>query len=443
MKYISTRGSVQQFSLREAAFRGLAPDGGLFMSAHIPAADMTEVEQLAGHSYNALAVYLAGLFFGDEMSRAQIENVVDSAYDFAPQLHPFGDNLYTLELFHGPTFAFKDFGARFMGSMFGVLNAHSERELIVLTATSGDTGSAVAGGFYNVPGVKVVLLYPAGRVSELQESQMTTLGGNIYPLRVAGSFDDCQTMAKAVFSDHAFCEERHITSANSINILRWIPQSFYYFYGWHQWRQTVGRGDRMPEIVVPSGNYGNLSAGMLAARMGLPVKHFVAASNANDVIPEFLKTGDYQPRESVHTVANAMDVGNPSNYERMMALCGGNFRKLQSGISGFSASDREIRMAIAEMWDKYHYLSDPHSAVGYLAAKMVAKTGTTTNSNAGGFWLSTAHEAKFREILQESLSAENVPQTYPPVLAERMELPRCYKEIPADTEVLREYITAL
>lgn len=432
MKYISTRTPQKAYSLREAALLGLAPDGGLFIPERIPQVSLDAVRELSAESYNALVIYLAELFFGDDLSTRQIEQAVDRAYDFNPRLAAVGDKLHTLELFHGPTFAFKDFGARFMGAMFGLLNTDG-RELVILTATSGDTGSAVAGGFYGVSGVKVVLLYPAGRVSPLQESQMTTLGGNVFPLRVDGSFDDCQRMAKAVFADAAFCRRCGVTSANSINLLRWIPQSFYYFYGWHRWREATGKAEA-PVVGVPSGNYGNLSAGMLAARMRLPVKRFIAASNANDVIPEFLRTGDFRPRESVRTVANAMDVGNPSNFERMMALCGVDFHRLWSLVKGFSASDDEIRGAIAALWEKYGYLSDPHGAVGYLAMKFCGDDG---------FWLSTAHEAKFREILRESLPADAMPEELPPALAERLRLYRKYEEIGVDSALLKEYLTTL
>lgn len=433
MKYISTRTPSKTYTLREAAFLGLAPDGGLFMPAEIPQARMGTVQELAGESYNALAAYLAGLFFGDTFDGDTLRKAIDRAYDFDPQLVHIGGGLHTLELFHGPTFAFKDFGARFMGVLLGLLN-DTGRELIILTATSGDTGSAVAGGFYGIPGVKVVLLYPAGRVSPLQESQMTTLGGNIHALRVEGNFDDCQRMAKTIFAEAPFCREHGITSANSINLLRWIPQSFYYFHGWNRWRETTGISAE-PVIIVPSGNYGNLSAGMLAARMGLPIGRFVAASNANDVIPEFLHTGVYRPRASVRTVANAMDVGDPSNYERMMALCDADLGRLQREVTGFSAADEAIRKAIRELREKHGYLSDPHSAVGYLASEAAG--------NPAGFWLSTAHEAKFREVLQESLPADEMPQELPHALADRLRLPRRYTEIKADATMLKEYLTTL
>ena len=314
MKFYSTRDKSQKlFDLADAAFMGLAPDGGLFLPERIPQIDMARVEELAAKSYADMALYLAQSIF-DDVDAETMERVVRDAYDFPIELKSLGDDLHTLELFHGPTHAFKDFGARFMGRMTGVLN--NEGDLVILTATSGDTGSAVAHGFYGVEGVRVVILYPDGKVSPLQEAQMTTLGGNIHPLKVKGTFDDCQRMVKSMFRDKQLRNEVRITSANSINLLRWLPQSFYYFYGYCAWKRMTGRDN--PEVVVPSGNYGNLTAGMFARRMGLPLKGFVAASNANDVVPEFLNTQNYKPRASVQTVANAMDVGDPSNFERMI-----------------------------------------------------------------------------------------------------------------------------
>lgn len=289
MNYYSTRDRERAHgcSLREAAMMGLAPDGGLFVPERIPQADMALAERLASESYAALAGYLAGLFFGGDFDSQAVQRELDGLYDFPVPLRVVGRGRYTLELFHGPTCAFKDFGAGFMGRMTGLLGAADEK-LVILTATSGDTGSAVAHGFHNVPGVEVVVLYPEGKISRLQECQMTALGGNIHPLRVAGTFDDCQRLVKELFADAPFRKRRRVTSANSINLLRWIPQAFYYFYGYCQWRQATG-GDR-PVVVVPSGNYGNLAAGMLARRMGLPLGGFVAASNVNDVVPEFIRT---------------------------------------------------------------------------------------------------------------------------------------------------------
>ena len=389
MNFYSTRDRErkQTCTLREAAMMGLAPDGGLFVPERIPQADLDEAERLAGESYAALAGYLAGLFFGDDLDTEALRRELATLYDYPVPLRRVGRGRYTLELFHGPTCAFKDFGAGFMGRAVGLLGAAGER-LVILTATSGDTGSAVAHGFYNVPGVDVVVLYPEGKISRLQECQMTALGGNIHPLRVAGTFDDCQRLVKELFADESFRRRRRVTSANSINLLRWIPQAFYYFYGYFSWRRETG-GD-LPTIVVPSGNFGNLAAGMLAQRMGLPVGGFVAASNLNDVVPEFLRTGVYRPRPSVQTPASAMDVGAPSNFERMLWLCGGDPERLRSELEGFRCDNAGIRRTIDELYERYGYFSDPHSAVGYAASMAVGKPG---------FYLSTAHPAKFGEVI--------------------------------------------
>ena len=424
MKYFSTRDKSQKcFALADAAFMGLAPDGGLFLPERIPHIDMARVEELAAVSYADMALYLAQSIF-DDVDAAALERVVRDAYDFPIEMRELGDGLHTLELFQGPTHAFKDFGARFMGRMTGLLNDGGE--LVILTATSGDTGSAVANGFYGVEGVRVVILYPDGKVSPLQEAQMTTLGGNIHPLKVKGTFDDCQRMVKSMFRDEALRKEVRITSANSINLLRWLPQSFYYFYGYCAWKRMTGRDN--PEVVVPSGNYGNLTAGMFARRMGLPLKGFVAASNANDVVPEFLQSEVYRSRPSVQTVANAMDVGDPSNFERMMQLCGDDIAALRGEVRGFSCSDEQIKQAIAEIYNKYRYMSDPHSAVGYLATKQLG---------VDGFWLSTAHAAKFGEVVEPIVG---VAPELPKSLAEAVGRERKFTSIEAKEDVLAAYL---
>ena len=427
MKFYSTRDTKRACgcSLREAAMMGLAPDGGLFVPERIPQADMAEVERLAGESYAAMAGYLAGLFFGDDFDPQLLRRELESLYDFPVPLRAVGCGRYTLELFHGPTCAFKDFGAGFMGRAIGLLGAAGER-LVILTATSGDTGSAVAHGFYGVPGVDVVVLYPEGKISRLQECQMTALGGNIHPLRVAGTFDDCQRLVKELFADAEFRKRRRVTSANSINLLRWIPQAFYYFYGYCRWRQAAG-GDR-PVIVVPSGNYGNLAAGMLAQRMGLPVGGFVAASNINDVVPEFLRTGVYCPRPSVRTPANAMDVGAPSNFERMLWLCGGDPEALRGELEGFRCDDACIRRTIDELYERHGYFSDPHSAVGYAASMAIGKPG---------FYLSTAHPAKFGEVIA-SVTGARVP--LPERLEELTRRPQRSEPLAVDLAALEAYV---
>ena len=428
MKYYSTRDIDRQypFSLKDAAFAGLAPDGGLFIPESIPQVDMAKVEALASQSYADMAVYLAQTVFS-EVPAENMERLVRDAYDFPLKLNSISDGLYNLELFHGPTYAFKDFGARFMGRMLGYLGDGAP--ITILAATSGDTGSAVAHGFYGVDNVRVVILYPDGKVSPLQEAQMTTLGGNITPLKVAGNFDDCQRLVKSMFQDEELRSRVRITSANSINLLRWIPQSFYYFYAYCQWKEQTGMTD--PVVVVPSGNYGNLAAGMFAKRMGLPIEGFVAASNANDVVPEYLLTGDYNPRASVRTVANAMDVGAPSNFERMLWLCNDSYEQMCEEIKGYSCSDEQILAAIKEIYDETGYVSDPHSAVGYLATKCYDKPG---------FWLSTAHAAKFREIIQQALG---LTPALPEGLADAMGKAKVFTNIAASDEDLRSFLQNL
>ena len=426
MKFYSTRDASASalFDIAEAAFKGLAPDGGLFVPERVPQLDIDKVDYLAEKSYADMAAYIAKSIF-DDIDSKLIDEVVADAYNFPLPLHSFGDDRYALELFHGPTFAFKDYGARFMGRMVGLLN--KGRKLTVLTATSGDTGSAVACGFYGVEGVDVVLLYPDGKVSSLQESQMTTLGGNIHPLKIAGNFDDCQRMVKEMFNDKDLRSQMDVTSANSINLLRWVPQSFYYFYGCWLWKKATGSKDA-PEIIVPSGNFGNITAGMLAHKMGLPVKRFIAATNANDVVPQFLMNGLYEPRPSIRTVANAMDVGAPSNYERLMWLYGNNLEAICSEVKGFSCSDAEILCNMKEMYMKYSYSSCPHSAVGYAAAK---------HFDIQGFWLSTAHPAKFLEVAERA----QVPKpSVPAPLAAMMSKEKQFTRMGANGSELRDFL---
>ena len=425
MKYYSTRDNERKspFSLKDAAFAGLAPDGGLFIPESIPQVVMAEVERLAEVSYADMATYLAQTIF-DDIPAEDMARLVKDAYDFPIKLNSFAEGMFNLELFHGPTYAFKDFGARFMGRMLGYLNDGAP--ITILAATSGDTGSAVAHGFYGVDNVRVVVLFPDGKVSPLQEAQMTTLGGNIFPLKVDGNFDDCQRLVKSMFQDQELRSKVRITSANSINLLRWIPQSFYYFYAYCQWKKTTGKDN--PTVVVPSGNYGNLAAGMLAKRMGLPIKDFVAASNANDVVPEYLKTGEYRPRASVRTVANAMDVGAPSNFERMMWLCDSQYDSMVAEMRGYSCDDQQIKDAVAEIYKNYAYVSDPHSAVGYLATKYYS---------TDGFWLSTAHASKFREIILQALG---LTPALPEGLADAMGKAKVFTNIAASDEDLRSFL---
>jgi len=426
--YRSTRGNEKSVPASKAILEGLASDGGLFVPQALPSFDKT-LDEFAQMDYRQTAYEVMKLLLTD-FTEEELRYCIDKAYDGkfdTEAIAPLAEvkNAWYLELFHGPTCAFKDFGAGFMGRMTGLLGAADEK-LVILTATSGDTGSAVAHGFHNVPGVEVVVLYPEGKISRLQECQMTALGGNIHPLRVAGTFDDCQRLVKELFADAPFRKRRRVTSANSINLLRWIPQAFYYFYGYCQWRQATG-GDR-PVVVVPSGNYGNLAAGMLARRMGLPLGGFVAASNVNDVVPEFIRTGVYRPRPSVRTPANAMDVGAPSNFERMLWLCDGDPEMLRAELEGFRCDDASIRRTIDELYERHGYFSDPHSAVGYAASAAVDKPG---------FYLSTAHPAKFGEVI-ESVTGSRVP------LPERLERltrrPQCSEPLAVDLAALEEFV---
>lgn len=425
MQFYSTKNINEKFSLADAAFMGLAPDGGLFMPENIPQVDMNVVCSKANESFADLACYLAGLFFGEDIEKDILDALVKDAYNFDPIMNNIGDYNFTLELFHGPTLAFKDFGARLMGRILGYLNKE-EDELVILTATSGDTGSAVANGFYSIDGVRVIILYPKGKVSDRQERQMTTLGKNIFPLKVDGTFDDCQAMVKSIFNDKDFRNSHRVTSANSINILRWIPQAFYYFYSYCKWKEMTGKDS--PVVVVPSGNYGNIAAGMLAKKMGLPVKQFVAASNDNDIVPKYLKTGKYNPKPSLQTIANAMDVGAPSNFERMLHLYNNDFSQLCSDLEGYVCNEQNIKKGIKELYEKYKYISDPHSAIGYMAKQ---------NLKADGFWLSTAHCSKFEDVIEDALGFQpEIPDVFKKLLSKE----KCFKEINVDLNKLKASI---
>ncbi|MBE6230350.1 MAG: threonine synthase [Bacteroidales bacterium] len=417
MRFYSTRDKNSLHSLKEAAVMGLAPDGGLFMPEYVPQVNLLETLMLAQCSFAEMSSYLASLFFKESITQMEVAEAISDALSFDVPLVKAGP-CYTLELFHGPTCAFKDVGASSMGQILGKLIRNGQQEhdkpLIILTATSGDTGSAVARGFYDIPGIKVVVLFPNGKVSPLQECQMTALGKNIKAIKVNGTFDDCQMLVKAIFNNKELRKQINVTSANSINLLRWLPQSFYYFYAYAQWlaaehQQLLksylnGENIDLPEVtfVVPSGNYGNISAGMLAKRMGLPVKGFVAAANSNDVFPKYLESGKYEPRPSVQTIANAMDVGAPSNFERIQSLFNNDYDAICKEVKGYAYSDSQIKEAILELHKEYGYTCCPHSATGYLATKEYlqecAGLGKECSANSI-IWLSTASPAKFSEVI--------------------------------------------
>lgn len=398
MKFRSTLHRSPEVSLREAVLHGSPGDGGLYMPAEMPHLPADFSARWPSLSLPELAQEVTGLFVGDEVPRAALGEVIREAFDFPIPLVSLTDRLHILELFHGPTLAFKDFGARFMARLMGYFVQEMGGRLTVLVATSGDTGSGVAHAFLGVSGIRVVILYPAGRVTEAQEKQFTTLGQNITALEVAGSFDDCQRLAKQALVDPVLTQQLLITSANSINIGRLIPQMFYYFAGFAQLRDTS-----TPVVFsVPSGNFGNLTGGLFAKRIGLPVARFVAATNANDVFPEFLRTGHLIPRASQHTLSNAMDVGNPSNFARILDLYNNDLQAIRRDILGCGFSDEETLQSMREALHRYSYLPDPHTAIGVLGWESFLKQHSAP---AQGIVLATAHPAKFAETVERAVGA--------------------------------------
>lgn len=393
MRFYSTNNSGHIVSLKEAVIKGLAPDQGLYMPVKIPGMSKEFLEKMSGLSFQEIGYEIINAFFSEDLSENDIEDLVNHTLQFDAPLVGVEKGVFALELFHGPTLAFKDFGARFCSKLMSLLLGGQKAS--VLVATSGDTGSAVASGFYNVPGIEVIILYPKGKVSELQEKQFTTLGGNISALEVEGVFDDCQRMVKAAFLDAGLNEQLTLTSANSINIARWIPQCLYYFYA----ASRMPKNDRKLVFSVPSGNFGNLAAGILAERMGLKVDAFVAATNVNDVVPEYLGGQPFQPRDSVATISNSMDVGNPSNFYRLLALFGGNGDDLKSKVRGYAYTDDQTREALKVMEKNTGYVMDPHGAVAYLGLKEFLRD----HKEYQGVFLETAHPGKFGKVVEETL----------------------------------------
>ncbi len=396
MKFVSTSGSPERVSFRKAVLRGLAPDNGLYYPTEIPRMSDSWIGDLSSRTLPEIALEVMRPFVAEDLEGDELEKIVNETLDFPIPLVRLDDHTFALELFHGPTLAFKDVGARFLARCLGSFSDNT-REITVLVATSGDTGSAVGQGFLGVEGVNVKILYPSGKVSRLQEQQLTTLGENIEAYEVAGTFDDCQRLVKEAFLDPELRNALTLTSANSINVARWLPQSIYYFWAYAQ----LNNKD-VPVISVPSGNYGNLAGGLLAKAMGLPIAHFIAASNANDVFPAYLITGKYKPRTSVKTLSNAMDVGNPSNYPRILELYDTVFSRLKKDISGFACSDEETIAMIHHLKENFNYLPDPHGAVGYYGLKEYRKSTTGVT----GIFLETAHPAKFQDTMEEITGQE-------------------------------------
>ena len=397
MNYYSTNKQAPIATLEEAVVKGLAGDKGLYMPERIVRLDPQVIEQMKEQSFHEIACTVARAFFGEDVEPETLDQIVCDTLAFETPVVEVKDPIYSLELFHGPTLAFKDVGGRFMARLLGYfIRKEGLKEVNVLVATSGDTGSAVANGFLGVPGIHVYVLYPKGKVSPIQECQFTTLGQNVTALEIDGTFDDCQALVKAAFMDEALNAHMKLTSANSINVARFLPQSFYYFNAWAQLARQ-GKADELV-VCVPSGNFGNITAGLFAHRMGLPIKRFVAANNRNDVFLEYLQTGVYTPRPSVATLANAMDVGNPSNFARIIDLY--SYEQICALISGYRYTDEQIAEAIRRCHAETGYLLDPHGACGYQALKAALRPGET------GVFLETAHPAKFKGTVDQILGAD-------------------------------------
>lgn len=430
MRFYSTNNPNNYTTLREAVLQGLAPDNGLYMPEYIPAFDKAFFEALPGRKFNDLAFDVARALTGDDVPEDALRRIVDHTIAFDAPLVEVEPNIHALELFHGPTMAFKDFGARFMSQLLGYFAQSIGKEVVILVATSGDTGSAVANGFLGVPGIRVMVLYPSGKVSDVQEKQFTTLGQNITALEVNGTFDDCQRLVKTAFLDQELTNRYFLTSANSINIARLIPQSFYYFYAWSR-RKDINR----PVVFsVPSGNFGNLTAGLLASRMGLPVRRFVASTNINDVVPQYLRSGELNPRPSFQTMSNAMDVGNPSNFARMMDLYGSELDAVRRDIEGYAFTDEETAAAMRDVAQRTGYTLDPHGAVGYLGLKRYLET----DREAEGIFLETAHPAKFGESVEATIGKKI---DLPPALAKFAKGVKQTVETESSYEAFRETLT--
>lgn len=424
MRYYSTKQKSGLVSLREAVLKGLPADNGLFMPERIPGLPTSPDQSLAD-----IACLAAEQFLKGDLPGEVIVQITREAIDFEAPLVQLADDLHILELFHGPTLAFKDFGSRFMARLMGWLVRNDDEPLTILVATSGDTGSAVASGFLGVEGIEVIILYPSGKVSPLQEKQLTTLGQNITALEVGGTFDDCQNLVKQAFLDLELAATRRLSSANSINIARLIPQTFYYLYASSR---EIFKGKPL-FFSVPSGNFGNLCAGVIAKRMGAPIAGFIASTNRNDIVPQYLATGRFQARPSIATISNAMDVGNPSNFWRLMDLYGNDQDRMRGDIAGFAFSDEATREAMREVYRENDYVMDPHGAVGYLGWQAWKKD----HPGAQGIVLETAHPAKFLETVEETLG---IQVEMPRQLEEAARKPKTAVSIPANYATFRDFL---
>ena len=408
MQFYSLNHQSPKVSFKDAVIKGIAPDKGLYFPSSIPAIDNNVFTDIDAYTNEELAFEMIRQFVGEDIPAHELKRIIEDTLCFDFPLVPIEKNIYSLELFHGPTMAFKDVGGRFMARCLSYFNKEQSNEVTVLVATSGDTGGAVASGFLGVKGVSVVILYPSGKVSEVQEKQLTTMGQNIRALEVDGTFDDCQAMVKKAFMDKEIFEKIQLTSANSINVARWLPQMFYFAFAYKQLK------DRSKKLVfsTPSGNFGNICAGIMAQQLGLPVSHFIASTNANKVVPNFMEDGKYRPLPSVATISNAMDVGDPSNFIRIREIYGDDFDLIKKNLSSFSFSDELTKAAMEKVYHESGYVMDPHGAVGYLGLKQYMKNHQDTQ----GIFLETAHPVKFLEVVE-------------PVIGKQIEFPEQIKNI--------------
>jgi threonine synthase len=398
MNYYSLNNIAPTTTFENAVIKGLAPDRGLYFPESITPLEPSFFESIETLSNDVIAFEAIKQFISPEIPEAILKTIISETLNFDFPVVNLTESISTLELFHGPTMAFKDVGARFMARCLGYFNKDNSNEVTVLVATSGDTGGAVANGFLGVKGVRVVILYPSGKVSTIQEKQLTTLGQNITALEVDGTFDDCQDMVKKAFLDEQLTSKMQLTSANSINVARWLPQLFYFMFAYKQLKQQ----HKTIVFSVPSGNFGNVCAGMIAQKLGLPIHHFIASNNDNNVVTRYLKSKSYDPKPSVQTVSNAMDVGNPSNFIRIQAIYKNEFETLKENLSSYSFTDEETKEALKEIYSTTNYIADPHGAVGYLGCKSYLKT----NPEAHCVFLETAHPTKFLDVVEEVIPAE-------------------------------------
>ncbi len=408
MKFYSLNHQAPNVSFQEAVVNGIAPDRGLYFPESISALPVDFFQNIENYSNNEIAYELIKQFVGDKIPEKELKEIIEDTLSFDFPLVEVEKDIFSLELFHGPTMAFKDVGARFMARCLSYFNKNKTTELTVLVATSGDTGGAVASGFLGVKGVQVVILYPSGKVSKVQEKQLTTLGQNIKALEVTGTFDDCQDMVKTAFLDHEITDKMQLTSANSINVARWLPQMFYFAFAYKQLKNNS------KEVVfsIPSGNFGNICAGMMAQQLGLPIYHFIAATNVNRVVPNFMQTGNYIPLKSIQTISNAMDVGNPSNFIRIQNIFNNEFEKIKEHLSSFSFSDEETKETILSIYKNSNYITDPHGAVGYLGLKKHLKN----DSDKQGVFFETAHPVKFLDVIE-------------PIIDKKIDFPEQIKQV--------------